>query len=140
MQYFWGQDYGCYLAGGHSRSTSTNHGISDSVITPVLFALSRGEQRQGGLLQEAWARYTQKGDTQTFKSSGCQQPHRLVCAKALHRSQVWPVLPQPVVTHLVPEGILVVEEARHTGDTRVFICTGEDSFRRVMSLLKFWEL
>lgn len=63
-----------------------------------------------------------------------------VGSSALHRSHVWPVLPQPVVTHLVPEGILVVEEARHTGDTRVFICTGEDSFRRVMSLLKFWEL
>lgn len=47
--------HGCYLAGGHSRSTSANHGITDSVVTPVLFALSRGEQRQGGLLEEAWA-------------------------------------------------------------------------------------
>lgn len=60
--------------------------------------------------------------------------------KAALCSQVWPVLPQPVVTHLVPAGMLVVVEARHTGDTRAFIWTGEDSFRRVMSLLKFWEL
>lgn len=59
---------------------------------------------------------------------------------AVDCSQVEPVLPQPVVTHLVPEGMLVELEARHTGDTRVFVCTGDDSFRRVMSLLKFWEL
>lgn len=43
------------LTGGHSRSTSTDHGISDSVITPVLLALSRAEQRQGGLLEVAGA-------------------------------------------------------------------------------------
>jgi len=36
--------------------------------------------------------------------------------------------------------MLVLEEARHTGDTRDVICTGEDSLRRVISLLKFWAL
>lgn len=45
----------CYLTGGHSRSTGTDHGISDSVITPVLLALSRAEQRQAGLLEVAGA-------------------------------------------------------------------------------------
>lgn len=58
----------------------------------------------------------------------------------MDHSQVEPVLPHPVVTHLVPEGMLVEEEAKHTGATRVLNCTGDDSFRRVMSLLKFWEL
>lgn len=51
-----------------------------------------------------------------------------------------PVLPHPVVTHLVPEGMLLEEEARQTGDTREVNCAGDDSFSRVMSLLKFWEL
>lgn len=60
--------------------------------------------------------------------------------KTVGHLQVWPVLPHPVVTHRVPEGMLVLEEARHTGDTREVIWTGDDSFRRVMSLLKFWEL
>jgi len=54
--------------------------------------------------------------------------------------QVCPVLPHPVVTHLVPEGMLVLEEARHTGDTRDVICTADDSLRSVMSLLKLLEL
>lgn len=55
-------------------------------------------------------------------------------------SHVTPVRPHPVVTHLVPEGMLLVEDIRHTGDTREVYCAGEDSLRRVMSLLKFWEL
>lgn len=46
---------GVTLTGGHSRSTGTDHGISDSVITPVLLALSRAEQRQAGLLEVAGA-------------------------------------------------------------------------------------
>jgi hypothetical protein len=45
-----------------------------------------------------------------------------------------------VVTQQVPEGKGVLEEARHTGDTREVIWTGEDSFSRVTSLLKFWLL
>merc|ERR1712168_1143344 len=64
---------------------------------------------------------------------------RAVCCRK-RGLEVWPVLPQPVVTQRVPEGMLVLEEARHTGDTREVICAGEDSLRRVMSLLKFWEL
>lgn len=80
---------------------------------------------------------TERGHTNII---GMLITYQLVYVKAVHCSQVWPVLPQPVVTHLVPAGMLVVVEARHTGDTRVFICTGDDSFRRVMSLLKFREL
>lgn len=45
-----------YLAGGDSRSTSTDHSVCDSVITPVILTLSRGEQRQGSLLEIAGAR------------------------------------------------------------------------------------
>lgn len=50
--------------------------------------------------------------------------------------QVVPVLPHPVVTQRVPEGMLVEEAARHTGEIRDVSWAGEDSFSRVMSLLK----
>lgn len=49
----------CYLTRRHSRSASTDHGVSDSVLTPVLSALSRAEQRQSSLLEVAGACWKQ---------------------------------------------------------------------------------
>ena len=44
-----------YLAGGHSRCSSADHGVGDSALTPVLAALRGAEQGEAGLLQIARA-------------------------------------------------------------------------------------